>query len=304
MNLNSGFVRAKIRQRITVAILLAITATTSGCRSTDEYKKLAQAGVAYADALDTLLDFTVETQIRESSEALLAFDRDIPQTRKFYGEVAQQEVKILDSISRLKEHNHLIVRYFGLLQDLAGSDAPDRASAEVGKVAANLNKLGAELRSDPLLNDRQSRFAQGVTKLVISSRIRGALRNELDERGSMLMLELNTQAELLDVLGNELKDMLTKIKGFREQKLVIEPYAMPGVIASEETWIQVRKDIIKLEVTSKELKSASIALADFSGVFQDFIEGKPSQGRVNNLLADIENLLSVIEELKKESGNE
>jgi molybdopterin converting factor small subunit len=299
MNLNSGVIRVKIRQQVAVAILLVITASTSGCRSLDEYKKLSQAGTAYADALDTLLDFTVETQIKESSEALLAFDRDIPQTRKFYGEVAQQEVKILDSISRLKEHNHLLVRYFGLLQDLAGSDAPDRASTEVGKVAANLNKLGAELRSDALLSDRQSRFSQGVTKLVISSRIRGALRGELDERGSTLMLELKTQAELLDVLGNELKDMLTKIKGFREQKLVIEPYAKPIPIAAEEAWIQVRKDIIKLEVTSKELKSASASLADFSGIFQDFVEGKPSQGRINNLLADVENLLSVIEELKK-----
>lgn len=291
--------KSKTSRNFVIAILLLFTAAAGGCRSTDEYIKLSQAGKTYASALDTLLDFTADTQITESSEALLAFDRDKPQTRQDYLNIAKEERNILDAIARLKEHNRLIVRYFNLLQDLAGSNAPDKASAEIGTIATNLDKLGKELRGSPLLRDRQSRFAQGVTKLLISSRIRGALRQELEERGPTLLLELQTQEELLSVLGDQLNRMLTRIKGFREQRLVIEPYARPESITAEESWIETRRDIVKLQVTAEELENASVAITEFRGIFQDFVEGRSSRGRINNLLADVENLLSVIETLKE-----
>ncbi|MGG6269140.1 hypothetical protein ACQ4M3_25705 [Leptolyngbya sp. AN03gr2] len=291
--------KSKLSRHLAIAVLLLVTTTAGGCRSSDEYVKLSQAGKTYAEALDTLLDFTADTQITESSEALLSFDRDKPQTRQDYLNIAKEERIILDAIARIKEHNRLVVRYFSLLQDLAGSNAPDKASAEVGTIATNLNKLGEELRGSPLLSERQSRLAQGVTKLLISSRIRGALRQELEVRGPTLLRELQTQEELLSVLGSQLKRMLTRIKGFREQRLVIEPYAQTDPLTSEESWIATRKDTVKLQVTAEELENASSAIAEFRGIFQDFVEGRSSQGRINNLLADVENLLSVIETLKE-----
>ncbi len=44
----------------TVVVFTVIATLTTGCRSTDEYKKFAKAGNEYANAVDKLLDAASE----------------------------------------------------------------------------------------------------------------------------------------------------------------------------------------------------------------------------------------------------
>jgi outer membrane murein-binding lipoprotein Lpp len=57
--------RTKIYFPVIVSVAM-MTTFLGGCRSTDEYKKLAKAGTNYSNALDQLLDIAVETRIDES----------------------------------------------------------------------------------------------------------------------------------------------------------------------------------------------------------------------------------------------
>lgn len=287
--------RKKVHFPVIIAIAIATTCL-SACRSTDEYKKLAQAGTNYYNALNQLLDLAVETRIDESSEELLLQDRENNQTSDDYNDFSDSDRNRIDLINRLKKHNSLLSKYFKLLQDLAGSDAPDRTQTAIGGVVDNLNTIGKTLRTSNLIENKE--VFQGIGKLIVSSKIRGALKEELEKRNQTIMLELKTQQELLNALSTQIKGELKGIQDRQELRLVINPFLEPTPIADEDTWIATRRELLTQEVTAAELETASQALGDFQNIFQDFVEGRSSSGRINALLTDIENLLSVIEKLK------
>ncbi|MBC1235639.1 hypothetical protein [Nostoc sp. 2RC] len=285
----------KIHFPIIIAVAIATTCL-SACRSTDEYKKLAQAGTNYSKALNQLLDLAVVTRIDESSEELLLQDRESNQTSDDYNEFSDSDSNRIDLINRLKKHNSLLSKYFKLLQDLAGSDAPERTQTAIGGVVDNLNTIGQTLRESNLIENKE--VFQGIGKLIVSSKIRGALKEELQKRNQTIMLELKTQQELLNVLSTQIKGDLKGIQDRQELRLVINPLLQPTPIADEDTWIATRRELLTQELTAAELENASQALGDFQNIFQDFVEGRSSSGRINALLTDIEDLLSVIETLK------
>lgn len=287
--------RKKVHFPVIIAIAIATTCL-SACRSTDEYKKLAQAGTNYYNALNQLLDLAVETRIDESSEELLLQDRENNQTSDDYNDFSDSDRNRIDLINRLKKHNSLLSKYFKLLQDLAGSDAPERTQTAIGGVVDNLNTIGKTLRTSNLIENKE--VFQGIGKLIVSSKIRGALKEELEKRNQTIMLELKTQQELLDALSTQIKGELKGIQDRQELRLVINPFLEPTPIADEDAWIATRRELLTQEVTAAELENASQALGDFQNIFQDFVEGQSSSGRINALLTDIENLLSVIEKLK------
>lgn len=287
--------RKKVHFPVIIAIAIATTCL-SACRSTDEYKKLAEAGTNYYNALNQLLDLAVETRIDESSEELLLQDRENNQTSDDYNDFSDSDRNRIDLINRLKKHNSLLSKYFKLLQDLAGSDAPDRTQTAIGGVVDNLNTIGKTLRTSNLIENKE--VFQGIGKLIVSSKIRGALKEELEKRNQTIMLELKTQQELLDALSTQIKGELKGIQDRQELRLVINPFLEPTPIADEDAWIATRRELLTQEVTAAELENASQALGDFQNIFQDFVEGQSSSGRINALLTDIENLLSVIEKLK------
>lgn len=273
-----------------------LTTFLGGCRSTDEYKKLAQAGTSYSNALNQLLDLAVETRINESSEELLLQDRDINRTADDYIKFSESDANRIELVNRLKKHNRLLSKYFQLLQDLAGSNAPERTETAIGGVIDNLNTIGQTLRTSNLIENKE--VFQGIGKLIVSSQIRGALKEELEKRNQTIMLELKTQQELLNAISTQIKGELKRIQDKEELKLVIEPLIKPALIADEDGWITTRRNLLTQEITAAQLETASQALEDFQNIFQDFVEGRSSSGQINALLTDIENLLSVIEKLK------
>lgn len=278
---------------VTVAIL---TTFLSGCRSTGEYKKLAEAGTNYSNALNELLDLAVATRINESSEELLLQDRTINRTFDNYKKFSDSDSNLIDLVNRLKKHNSLLSKYFQLLQDLAGSNAPERTQTAIGGVIDNLNTVGQTLRTSDLIKNKD--VFQGIGKLIVSSQIRGALKEELEKRNQTIIIELKTQQELLNILSTQIKSELKGIQDRQELRLVIEPLLKPTVIDSEDAWITTRRKLLTQEVTAAELETASQALGDFQSIFQDFVEGRSSSARIDSLLTDIEDLLSVIEKLK------
>ncbi|MEH2015093.1 hypothetical protein [Nostoc sp.] len=287
--------KTKIHFPVIIAVVM-LTTFLGGCRSTDEYKKLAQAGTSYSNALNQLLDLAVETRINESSEELLLQDRDINRTADDYIKFSESDANRIELVNRLKKHNRLLSKYFQLLQDLAGSNAPERTETAIGGVIDNLNTIGQTLRTSNLIENKE--VFQGIGKLIVSSQIRGALKEELEKRNQTIMLELKTQQELLNAISTQIKGELKRIQDKEELKLVIEPLIKPALIADEDGWITTRRNLLTQEITAAQLETASQALEDFQNIFQDFVEGRSSSGQINALLTDIENLLSVIEKLK------
>ncbi|MEH2118744.1 hypothetical protein [Nostoc sp.] len=282
--------------RKTVVVFAVIATLTTGCRSTDEYKKFAKAGNEYANAVDKLLDAASDIHIDYTSEELLRNDKITNQTLEDYKKFTETDEKRLDVIDKLHEHNNLLRDYFRLLNELASSDAPARAEAEINGVVDNLNNSGKELQKSGWI--KNPGLIEGITNLVVSSQIRGALRNELEKRNGTIMHELTIHTEMLKILGDSIEQDAKVIRQAEEERLVIVPLTQDAEIPDKEAWIETRREIL-IRRPGKELKDASNALSEFQGVFQGLIEGKLSLARLNGFLQDVDNFLQVVEAEKK-----
>ncbi|WP_254625835.1 hypothetical protein [Nostoc sp. TCL240-02] len=72
-------------------------------------------------------------------------------------------------------------------------------------------------------------------------------------------------------------------------------------ISDEDTWIETRRNLLRMEKRGQELQFASQTLGNYQEVFQAFYEGKLSLARVNNFLQEIDDFLQIVEVDKKQS---
>ena len=279
-----------------VIFITVLITFLSGCRSTDEYKRLAEAGTKYADAVDSLLDTAGDIRINATSEQLLKDDRIQNRSVDDYIKLSQLDVERLQLLSELRTHNQLLKRYFERLQELATSKAPEQAQSEIGGIIDNLNIVGNKLRGSSLVSNNE--LFTGVTGFIISSQIRGALGEELEKRNKTIDLELITQRELLDALGKSIKQDVELIQIAQEQRLVINPLVQTAPVSNGDTWITTRKTILTMQKNVSQLASASMAMNNFRDVFKAFVEGRTESDRINTLLTDIEAFVAIVTTLK------
>lgn len=284
-----------------VVAFAVIAALTTGCRSTNEYKKLASAGNKYTDAVNVLLDAASSTRIDTTSEQLLRNDRILNQTVADYEKLSKLDEERLEIIGKLRQHNQLLGNYFKLLNELASSDAPTRAQGEIAGVVDNLNQIGKELQGSELGSNLITNpgLIQGITNLAVSSQIRGALRSELEKRNRTIMVELTIQREMLKALGDSMAQDAKLIRIAQEERFVIYPLTDDKAVPDVDTWIDTRRKLLIMEARGKELNEASKALSNFQAVFEDFVKGKLSLARLNAFLQDVDTFLKLVEADKK-----
>jgi hypothetical protein len=280
----------------TIVMLAVLASFISGCRSSAEYQRLAKAGNTYTTAMDKLLTTAGQIRIDGTSEQLLKDDRLSNQTPERYNELSKLDVERLEILENLRKHNRLLTRYFALIDELASSNAPDRAKQEIEGVVGNLNKIGTQLRGSALFPNTS--VIKSVGGLVISSQIRGALREELEKRKDIIYREFKTQQVLLDALGNSIKQDVSLTIESRELRQVIRPLNEEQPIPDTDNWIAKRRAILTMNTTVSELEDASKSAGKFRELFKDFVEGKLNRERLNSLLTDIESFITIVEQLK------
>jgi hypothetical protein len=288
-----------MRLRRDVGTLLLVAWSASACRPTKEAANLAQAGATYAAAIDSLLLATTTIEIDTTSEKLLQDDGLSNQTLQQYQNLSNQDEALLEVIAKLRVHVRLLSQYFGLLLQLATSDAPDRIKTAIGDdksgLIANLNKVGADLRSSSL-----AAAAGPAAKLVVGGLIRGALAEELDARKETIQKELLLQEQLLGALADRITHDLEISKETREERLVIAPLTAEARIANPDAWIASRRSVLTMKLTIEQLGAASGAVQSLRQAFEDFVSGKLTLDRVDSLVTDFNALLSVAETLRKQ----
>ena len=288
----------KIRRLVLVIAVLATF--TSGCRSTQEYERLAKAGSAYAIAVNKLLEVRGDIRIDTTSEELLDYDRTNRDffTRidpNYYRQSSDQDIKQLDILARIQKHNQLLSRYFLLLGELATSNAPQQAQAGIDNIVSNLATVSNELK--PLVTNR--RVPGVVTRLIVSGKIRRALKTELEKRKDTIQTELILQQQLLDLLAEQIEDNLKSIRENQEKRLIIIPLNDEEPINNQDEWIATRREILRMETTAKELQDASDTASEFRAVFEEFVSGRLTTTRINYFLNDVNKFLDVVEISKK-----
>lgn len=273
--------------RLIAVLLLA----TTGCASTSEYSRFARAGTAYATALDHLLVAAGTAGIDATSERLLQDDAAKNQDLTSYRMLTAIDEERSATIGRLRTHARLLAVYFGLLDDLATSDAPARAQAAVGGVVDSLNGLGDRLRRGPFI--RKGEVVGEVMSLGVRSSARAALKRELELRKDSIRVELKTQEILLSRLADAIGHDLSIANSTREQRLVIAPLTDEKPISRPDEWVANRRKILTSQNTLEELTRGSAAAAELRRAFEDLISGRATLARIDALLTSVDGLLAV-----------
>jgi hypothetical protein len=282
-----------------LVLILSVTMLAGGCRSNDDYSKLGMAGAKYIEAVDLLLDEAVQTRINLTSENILSSDRGSKSTGISTDEYEQFSIpdrKKIQDINRLKGHNSLLSRYFTLLKELATSDAPQKAQTEITTVAKDLTTLGNEISGSS--SSAPSSLLGSSVNFIVRLQIREALKQELEKRGKLIDNALKIQEEELQRIGKVLLREKGEIAKRQEQRLVIRLITTPTPIGNEEGWIETRRKIYIINVTSEQFSIASSALNDFRKVFQSSLEGKSDLAGINNFLSEVEIFTQLVKDNK------
>ncbi|MEH1948213.1 MAG: hypothetical protein V7K77_14860 [Nostoc sp.] len=289
----------------TLAVIVIIATFTSGCRSTDEYKKFAESGKVFAEATNSLLDTAGNIAINTTSERLLS-DRittgesklSDEAARKFserYSEFSKKDKERLELIKELRNHNQFLQDYFNKLIELADSDFPDRSKAAVESIANNLQNSGSKLiKSSPIKIDQ----LPSVTKIVLDARISGALREELENRKYIIYQEITIQEKLLKVISDSMENDIQILQDLQEYRLVMKPLIqLEGL--NEDTWIETRYKVLMqdAEIISK-INNASDTLTKFKAIFIASIEGEITSNRLNNFIQEANSFSAVFSDKK------
>ncbi|MBD2492298.1 hypothetical protein [Aulosira sp. FACHB-615] len=283
-------------------VVVAIIATfASGCRSTDEYKKFAEAGNNFAEATNSLLMDAEKITINTTSERLLSdrktsgeFQPSDEAAKKFvdrYTELSEQDKKRLELIKELRRHNQFLQAYFNKLIELAGSDSPDRSKAAVESIANNLQNSGSKIVGlSPIKIDR----LPSVTKIVLDARIRGALREELEKRKFTIYQEITFQEKVLKQISDSVETDIKTLRDLQEYRLVLKPLTQLEDI-NDDTWIKKRYEVLTqdAEVVTK-IKDASDKLTKFKELFIASIEGDLTSKRLNNFIQETNSFSALV----------
>lgn len=285
-----------IRQIVVVTFLLTLI---SGCRSNDDYNKLGEAGIKYIDAVNLLLHESAEARIDLSSEQILANDRVSNIDPKEYTDTSDIDKKRIKYINIITQHNYMLKKYFLLLQELANSDAPQKAQTEIEKVAKNLINLGSVIRPGASVNPGGSATTLGSgVNLIVKLQIREALKQELEKRGKLISNELKIQEDALEDIGKIMLQDKEKISKRQEDRLVVRSIISPNPISDETGWIKTRRDILRMTIMSENLKSASSTLSDFRNIFESFLDGRSDVKSINIFLSEVEAFVKLVSNAK------
>jgi hypothetical protein len=279
---------------------LAATLVACGA-SLGEYKKFADAGLKYTDAIDALLVSSASIYVEAGSERLLRNELQQPdEDLKTYNCTTEREKKWLLLIGRMREHADLLKRYFLALQELANSDSPVQARNTAESIFSQLSTIGATIGSSPLVlsSDKVKELA-AIPELIISEQIKGGLRAELQARKAAIYKELLLQELVLQLLQAQIVADLRDIQSGRDDRLALRPYVSPEPIGNPDGWIQKRQAIRLLSVTSDSLGSATKASKQFKEAFELLLEDKFSLARANDLMSSINLLLKAVMTLKQ-----
>lgn len=281
----------KINWKIIVFFTMC-SALMIGCTATrSEFTTFAQAGGGYATAVDRLLVAAGIAQVDSTSWALVVNKVDNTLDDTTYNKLNVEDLNRLKQINRLRRHAQLLGQYFGLLESLATSDAPQRTELAIEGVVNELNNLNLSLPPG-------ASALPAFGALAVDWRIRAALRRELESRKDVIRSQLFLQEELLKVLGDQIVHALNKLKQDMENELVINPLEDDKPLKNPEQWVSTRRRIVYMVTTVQEINSASKAATKLRQAFEGLLSGEMTIGRLNSLITDIEGLLAIAETIR------
>lgn len=297
----------KLKKMLKTSIITLMGTSLVACGSPvslEEYQKFASAGQEYAAALDSLFVESGNYFVDSNSEILLRSDVQEPERDAIsYSRITELDDEWLILIARIRQHTDLLKQYFLALENLATSNAPAEAKKATEQIFTELNSISNTIQKSSLISNETSSALSSVPEIILTQKIQGALREELEQRKETIYRELALQDLVLELLAIQLQKNLQIIRDSRDNRLTLPAYTAPTPISKPDSWIEQRRNIRTTTLSIEALNNAAQASEQFKEAFKLLLEDKFTIARANALLSDIEFLLTIVEDLKQANNS-
>ena len=270
-----------------VLLVGALIVSISGCKpSTEQYKRLTQAGIAYSNDVEKLIEVAGKTRIDSTSERILVACKQVSETcTNSYDSLSKEDASYLNALDLLRQQTRLLGRYFNVLGRLASfGDSPTVKTArdDAENIGKNLNTLGTAISTNPLV---QEGLLSNVTQVFFSNSLQGVLGEELRLRKDTLKNAINYQEILLNILGNGMKKDVISLRAAQEQRIVKAQLLMRSAgNFNPDTWIKTRQEVLTLTQQTIEFDKASADELELRTAFKKLVGGNIKRQKINRVL--------------------
>jgi hypothetical protein len=276
-----------------VVIVIGLT----GCSTArvSQFDRFAEAGGAYVGAVDELARVAAVIAV-DADSAVLARARqglsgeERAMTVMEHDGLLRERVMILDDLRR---HARLLEAYFASLAALADSDAPQAIAGATGDLVASLEAVGVRLAGARVGELRVDDLTGGITEIAIAGFRRAGLEQELEARGPAIRTELDIQRAAVQAIAETMRTDLEVVIAQRELIDVVEPYRQRGELA--RIWTDRRRDLLTANAALGSADAAVRAAEGLQTAFDALLERRFGVAEYMSVLADINQILSLIE---------
>ncbi len=284
--------------RVAMLLFLGLAACSlSSCagRRIGQFDKFATAGKTYSEAMTKLTVEAGQIKIDADSELLLT-NRDAlsPEERSSTYQNQTEGLKdVLAVMGDLRAHTQLLRKYFSALAALSQSDAPSGIGEEAANLVGELQKLSPSLEKATIGNANVKDFIGAVVPIVVAQFQRAALEEQLRKDAPMLERQLELQKAVLAALAEGIEADLESLSNARSLNQVAKPYVQEGDLP--KTWREDRRALLSTTLMAASLDDAKDAADTLKKTFVALVENKIGPGDFDQLFADIDAILDVIE---------
>ncbi|NHN77864.1 hypothetical protein HA520_11320 [Azotobacter chroococcum] len=289
-------------QKLSISLLLS-GSLISGCatQSIQQAKDLSTSGVAYADAMDKLLDVTVNRMI-DFDAAELKKARRGSSLREMIAEKNYALLSVLDEFGRFRSQTKLLKTYFINLQALADSPIESDAGGALKALSDSIGKLNKTLGEDDkesLTEDQKIQI--GALAGLVAHNVQGAkVKHALERDAEIIGTYLALQENQIEGMSNILEDRFLAENDLFLNEKIIAPYVNKDTPLSE-SWEKDRKEWVKTQFVSQQFVMAREAAKQLRGVWSDILEGKADIGSISILISDVNEFVMTAQSLETAS---
>ena len=261
----------------------------------NQFKQFADAGQVYVEAIEALSREAANAAVDADSAALERVRLRLPSDERAeavleHDELVTTRVRILADLGR---HARLLGAYFATLEALAESDAPRELGDATARLVQSMGVVNKRLRTARVGDAAIDSFSGAVVVISVANLQHAALQRELDARGQVIERELDMQQAAVMAITDQMKTDLEAVLMHREQIDVVEPYGATARLA--RIWTSRRREILTASASLATAEAGVRAAEHMKLSFEALVENRFGPAEYLALLADIDEVLTLIE---------
>jgi len=284
-------------------VLVAILTCSCATHQIKQAKDLSSSGIAYSDAVDNLIDVTIDKVIDFDTQELRKSRRGPrPFLKKSIEDKNEAISAFVLELERFRSQTKLLKSYFVNLQALANSSIKNDAGSAVQSLSRSISNLNTKLQGETkfTLSAEQQKEIGALGGLAANSIHAAKIKHALDRDAEVIGKYLCYQENQLQIIGSILKDRFEAQNDLFLNEKVISPYIDTNKTLGS-SWDDNRKLWLKNRFVNQQLDTAQEAARQLRGVWGDIVTGKSDLNSLHVLISDMNEFVTTVNALKEVS---